>query len=296
MLAGNKSKQTFFASSASQLSMAKITTLSNAVLAACDALDGVADGIVSNVAACRTAFDPDARLACPAGVDLPTCLTPAQLTTVKTMYAPFSLNTTPPITYYIGWPAGGESDPAGWPFWVASNTTGLQDFSTQFIQYFLSLNPATFVPENNLAIITNRANLIDASGTDYSAFRAHNGKLILWHGTTDWAISFNSTALYYGNVVTAAGGQATADQFVEFFPAPGVQHCSGGSGPDFVDLLTPLHNWVANGTPPSQQNLNILKLNLTNLTIINSRPLCKFPKYPRYSSGDPNVATSYTCM
>lgn len=137
---------------------------------------------------------------------------------------------------------------------------------------------------------------MDAESTDYTAFRARNGKLLLWHGTNDWAISYNNTAMYYNRIVTAAGSQAVADQFVEFFPAPGVQHCFGGSGPDFVDLLTPLRNWVEGGAPPSQQNLNIVKLNLQNLTITNSRPLCKFPLYPRYTgSGDRNVFTSYTC-
>jgi len=293
MLAGNKSAQQFFGSAASQLSTAKIATLSNAVLAACDtvAVDGVADGIISNPARCT--FNPSS-LRC-TGADNDSCLTDAQIATVTTIYSPFRLNNG--VAYYIGWPAGGESDPVGWPFWVASQNNGLPSFSTRFIQYFLGQNPVNFVPDNNLQIIADRAALIDAASTDYSAFRAHNGKLILWHGTTDWAISYYSTALYYGNVVQAAGGQTMADQFVEFFPAPGVQHCSGGVGPDFVDLLKPLRNWVEGGPAPSQQSLNIVKFNPQFTAIINSRPLCKYPLYPRYSgSGDQNLFSNYSCV
>jgi len=297
MTAGNATLQQFFASSATQLSAAKINTLSNAVLATCDALDNVADGIVSNPAACRLVFDPS-TLRCTGG-DSDTCLTDAQIATVNTLHDVYALNNGTP--YYIGWPPGGESDPSGWPYWVAASDTGLASFSTRFIRYFLQLgagyDPMNFVPDDHLPMLMNRSALIDASSTDYSAFRARGGKLVLWHGTNDWAISFNSTALYYNQMVQAAGGQASADQFVEFFPAPGVQHCFGGAGPDFVDLLTPLRNWVENGVAPSQQNLNTVKLDLSNLTITNARPLCKFPQYPRYSgSGNTNSAGSYVCV
>jgi len=155
--------------------------------------------------------------------------------------------------------------------------------------------PAAQLVNGFTLAIASRRSLLGASV--YSAFRAHAGKLILWHGTTDWAISFNSTALYYNKIVTDAGGQAVADQFVEFFAAPGVQHCGGGDGSDFVDLLTPLRNWVENGTPASQQTLISAKLNLQNLTCSRPRPLCKFPKYPRFNgTGTTDDFASYTCV
>jgi feruloyl esterase len=297
MLAGNRSARQFFSSAATQLSTAKIMTLTHAVLAACDALDGSADNVVSNPSACR--FDPT-TLRC-AGADNDSCLTVPQLASVNTLYSVFRLNNDAQTAYYIGWPPGGESDPAGWPFWVASPTTGLPDFSTRFIRYFLQLgsnyDTRAFVPENHLPIILNRAQLLDASATDYSAFRARAGKLILWHGTTDWAISFNSTALYYNQIVAQAGGQAAADQFVELFAAPGVEHCSAGSGSDFADLLTPLRNWVENAIPPSQQQLLTAKLDLSTLKFSRVRPLCKFPRYPRFNgSGGADAPGSYSCV
>jgi predicted esterase len=298
MVAGNQGMKRFFQSAATQLSTAKLATLSNAVLAACDMHDNRADGVISNVAACN--FDP-ATLRCPASSDNDSCLTDAQIATVTSIYSTHALNiNSTAVPYYAGWPAGGESASGGWDFWRADLSNGLPDFSTRFVRYFLLQQPAynamNFVPENNLAIIQNRETLIDASSTNYTQFRNRGGKLILWHGTNDPAISYTSTALYYGNVVTAAGGQMAADQFVEFFPAPGVLHCFGGEGSDFVDLLTPLRSWVEAGTPPSQQNLIALKLRTQpTLSLTNPRPLCKFPRYPRYVGGDANQASSFTC-
>jgi feruloyl esterase len=294
MLAGHRNTKQFFGSPANALSAAKTATLSQAVLAACDTLDNADDDIISNPAACS--FNP-ATLRC-TGADSDACLTDAQISTVNTFYSIYRFNNNVP--YYIGWPAGGESDPFGWAIWAATPFDGLPSFSTRFIRYFLLQDPnynvMNFVPENHLPIIANRAALINASSTDYSAFRARGGKLLLWHGTNDWAISFNSTALYYNDVVAAAGGQTSADQFVEFFPAPGVQHCFGGPGPDFVDLLPALQTWTEGGLPPSQQNLNIVKFTLNPLAITNVRPLCKFPRYPRYNgTGNPVAAGSYSC-
>jgi predicted esterase len=301
MVAGNQGMKRFFQSAATQLSAAKLTTLSNAVLAACDLHDNRADGIVSNVAACT--FDP-ATLRCTGG-DNDSCLTDAQIATVNSIYSPHTLNINgTAVPYYIGWPAGGESASGGWDFWRADLDNGLPDFSTRFIRYFLLQNPTynamNFTPELNLTTIQDREALIDAkidsnSNDNYTQFRNSGGKLILWHGTNDPAISYTSTALYYGQIVNAHG-QMGADQFAEFFPAPGVLHCFGGEGSDFVDLLTPLRTWVEAGTAPSQQNLVALKLRTQpTLSLTNPRPLCKYPRYPRYIGGDANLASSYMC-
>ncbi len=295
MMAGNQNYQQIFSSAATQLSTAKIATLSDAVLDACDDLDNVADGIISNYAACS--FDPSTLL-CP-GADADTCLTQDQIDTVNKLSGIYRLQDSTP--YYIGWPSGGESDPLGWVYWIMDVNEGHSEYSKRFIQYFLQLgesyDPMDFVPDDNLPMILNRSALIDASSTDYSEFRALGNKLILWHGTNDWAISFFSTANYYNEIVAAAGGQANADEFVEFFPAPGVQHCFGGAGPDFVDLVSPLREWTENGTAPSAQDLFLLKFNFDTLSIENSRPLCKYPEYPEYNGvGDVTLFTSYSCV
>jgi feruloyl esterase len=138
---------------------------------------------------------------------------------------------------------------------------------------------------------------VSANSTNLERFRARGGKLILWHGGTDAAISQNGTAAYYQRVVQASGGQAAADSFVEYFPAPGVNHCMGGAGADTVNLLPALENWVEKGIAPSSANLVAAKVDLKTGASLLARPLCKYPFYPRYKgAGDPASAASFTCV
>jgi len=82
---------------------------------------------------------------------------------------------------------------------------------------------------------------------------------------------------------------------LEYFPAPGVGHCQGGVGPDHIDLMQAMATWVEHGTPPSKQNLALTKLD-DKRTVTLSRPMCKYPAYPKYKGkGDANLATSFYC-
>jgi hypothetical protein len=106
-------------------------------------------------------------------------------------------------------------------------------------------------------------------------------------------LSSRATTEYYQQIVGAVGSQATADQFVRYYIAPGVTHCSGGPGADGIDLLSALDAWVSNGTAPAA--LTAVKRDVSGATLL-SRPLCVYPRYPRYNgSGDVNAAESYTC-
>ncbi|QRO02022.1 tannase/feruloyl esterase family alpha/beta hydrolase [Archangium violaceum] len=280
------------------LSSAKLMVLGKAVLDACDAKDGVADGIISHPSTCQ--FDP-AVLQCP-GAEQNDCLTAEQVTSVRTIYSPMSLNGT---TVNQGWPVGGEADPEGWSGWITGNGNASLSaagiFGSGLIKFFITrdpnFDPLTFNPNDWLSQINTMSGLVSANSTDLERFRARGGKLILWHGGTDAAISQKGTDVYYENLVQAAGGQAAADTFVEYFPAPGVNHCFGGAGADAVDLLTPLENWVEKGVPPSQAGLVAVKLNPQTGGTVLSRPLCKYPQYPRYNgSGDVASAGSFTCV
>ena len=295
MLAFNRHTQLLSQPGAS-LSDAKLASLGQAVLAACDAQDGLADGILSNPGAC--AFDP-ATLQCQ-GAESDACLTAAQLTPVRAVYAPYVLNGQ---TIYDGWPAGGENDPDAWATWITGHGTPSASvggiFGRELVRYLVTqqptYDPLAFQPTDWLPRIQQLSARISANSTDLSGFRARGGKLVLWHGGTDAAISQKGTASYYERVVQAAGGQKTADGFVEYFPAPGVNHCAGGAGPDTVDLLSALDVWVEHGTAPSGQGLTLRKINASGQAAL-SRPLCKYPRYPRYNgTGDANQATSFTC-
>ena len=104
-------------------------------------------------------------------------------------------------------------------------------------------------------------------------------------------MSSRDTTRYYEAVV-AKLGQVRANRTVEYFQAPGVGHCGGGVGPDRVDLLDAMVGWVERGSPPSRQGLMLTRS--TGGPV--SRPLCKFPAYPRYlGRGDPGTASSFAC-
>ena len=259
-----------------QLSDAQVSRLAKAVRDACDNLDGIADGIVSNPRACAATFNP-ASLRCPGEA----CLTDAQFAFVTS----WTTDATFAGGYRnAGWNlTGNEDDAAGWPEWI----TGSGDFRStkQFafedttVKHYIARDPnvdsVTYAPyDQNPAALAALAALNDATSTDLGAFAARGGKLILWHGGSDAALSVNSTAEYFGAI-------ANRDAFARFYVAPGVNHCSGGPGADSADLLGALDAWVTRGTAP--ETLTARKV-ARDGTVLLSRPLCRYPQYPNSTS------------
>lgn len=297
LLAFNSNMKHMLGTPGGHISAAKVATMASAALEECDALDGSADGVISNVAAC--AFDP-ASLLCAAG-DEDTCLTQQQVETAQAIYGELKLADGTSI--YPGWGPGGEDALEGFPVWL----TGIPDsfpipaqmlLSESLIRNWIVKDPAydtlQFEPESHLPEIAQVAETLDAS-TDLKAFFARKGKVILAHGTNDWAISYKGSVKYWNGVAEAVGGEAARDENMELFLQPGVQHCAGGSGADTVDLLAALERWVEEGEAPSTQGLVSSKLDMEG-AVQFQRPLCKYPEYPRYNgSGDTNDAASYTC-
>ncbi len=279
-------------------SRAQLAHLGQAMLAACDAKDGLADGIVSHPGC---AFDPGV-LQCQ-GPERDTCLTPAQVASARALAAPVVLDGQ---VLYPGWPVGDAEDPGGWAAWRLEpgdfERSAGHVLSRELIRYFITRDPGfdslRFQPgawRERIAEVTAQVSALDP---DLSRFRARGGKLILRHGSADGIISPRGTDAYYEAVVRAAGGQAQADTFVEYFPAPGVHHCGGipGPGPNQVDWLSALETWVERGVPPSRTPLLAHKPDATGAPVL-SRPVCKYPLYPRYSgSGNPNLAEHFTCV
>jgi pimeloyl-ACP methyl ester carboxylesterase len=288
-------------------SAAKIALLSKSVRDACDGLDGIVDGVVSNQAACTPAVFNPASLRCAGGADTGnTCLSDAQLAVVTswTADAVFSGSST---YRNAGWSlTGNEDDPGAWAAWETGNGTlanALQfAFQDTTVKNYLARDPAanslTYTPwDQNQNALFALAALNDATNADIRPFKNSGGKLILWHGGNDPALSKNATIEYYGRVATAVGGQANEDEFARLYIAPGVNHCAGGPGADTADLLGALDQWVVNGTAPG--TLNADKLDSTG-AVAFSRPLCQYPKYPKYTgpAGDAaaaKLAANYTC-
>jgi hypothetical protein len=294
------------ATTGSSFTLAKTQLLAKSIRDACDGLDGIVDGVVSNAAACTTAVFNPASLRCAGGVDTgSTCLSDAQLAVV-TSWTTDAVFAGSPDFRNAAWSLSGNEDDAGaWPAWVTGNGTGTNSYQFLFqsttVKNYLARDPTanslTYTPfdQNQNALYALSA-LNDATKTDIRPFQNRGGKLLLWHGGNDSALSSNATIEYYNNVKTTVGA-VNADSFMRLYIAPGVDHCAGGPGADSSDLLSALDAWVEKGSAPA---ILVADKKDASGTTLFSRPLCVYPKYPRYS-GPANdaiaakLASSYTC-
>jgi feruloyl esterase len=292
---------------------AKLPAIQNAVLAACDALDGVKDGVIEDPRACH--FDPGSMM-CKAG-DAPDCLTDGQVTTLRKIYGgPKNPRTGKQI--FPGYPAGTEAIPGGWSPWILP--PGLQAmFGNSYYKQavferadwdFRSLNFDTDVEIGN----AKAGPVLNATSPDLRSFRANGGKLIQYHGWGDAAISPLSSIEYYESVRDFLSRfpdsrRANADpmEFYRLFLVPGMAHCSGGIGANAFgnargsnrtdadhDILAALETWVEQGTPPAKIIGTGAMVSDPAKTL--TRPLCPYPQTARYrGTGDPSNADSFTC-
>jgi hypothetical protein len=287
---------------------AKTALLARLVREACDDLDGVVDGVVSNQAACSPEYYVPVSLRCPDGIDTgDTCLSDAQLAVVSTWTSDVVFSGSPTFRN-TGWSlTGNEDDPGAWATWLTGNGTVTMAaqylFQDTTVKNYLARDPnadsLAYTPwDQNQNALYAVAALNDATATDLETFANSGAKLLLWHGGNDAALSKHSTAEYYENAVAAAGGQSAADDFMRFYIAPGVNHCAGGPGADSTDLLAALDAWVEEGMAP--ENLVAEKIDRTTGAVAFARPLCEYPEFPLYTgpANDPAataLATNYTC-
>ncbi len=308
--------------------VAKRILLQNAAMAKCDALDGVADGIVSNVSACNAAFDPSnatvdgsvggTPLRCPGGVDTgDTCLSDAQITALKVMDTPakFNFGLASGETQYPGVNVWGSDlgIPYNKPELALNQILGLNAlapvhpitpdmpygaiFYDQWTKYFVTgdanFNGLTLDPENpgNYASrISALSSLQDVNKTDLSAFLARGGKLLIAHGLADVLVSSRATANYVDRVRTSMT-RANADKFLRYYEVPGYGHSVSNQFNLGWDSVTALENWVERDVAP----VNQVAIDKTGVPG-RSRPLCEYGTWPKYKgSGDVNLAVNYSC-
>jgi feruloyl esterase len=295
---------------ASFIPPAKIPAISAAVLAACDALDGVRDGILNDPRQCH--FDP-ATIECKAGEDTDKCLTAPQAAALKKIYA--GPHDPQGHEVFPGYLPGAEDGQGGWGLWITGPAPIKSLMAFFGIGYFSNMvyeksdwDYKTFTLEAGMKSAEEKtASALNAIDADLKPFKARGGKLILYHGWEDPAIPAINTVNYYQSVL-AKMGQRDADSFVRLYMVPGMQHCDNGPGPDSfgqVGKLTfddPQHSvdaaleqWVEKGAAPS--------------TIITSkysaedkqhatmtRPLCAYPQGAKFKgSGDTKDASNFVC-
>ena len=305
--------------------VAKRLAVFNAAMQACDGLDGVTDGIISNQNACNATFDPatatlnGAPLRCAGGADTgDTCLSDAQITAVKAINAPvtfgFALASgekgypgynvwggdlgittfTQAVAPTVAFLNLGSSAPANpMPVTAPYISQQLDGVLKNFITRDASFNPLTFDPLGPTAYSARWGDLskmIDQS-SDLLGFINKGGKLLLAHGVHDVLVSSRATADYYKRQVTQHG-QTKVDSFARYYEVPGLGHAVSSQFNATWDSLTALENWAEKGTAPGAQVTRD-----TQGVPGRTRPMCDFPKWPKYNgTGDVNAAASFTCV
>jgi len=265
----------------------KFVSLHRAVLNACDAADGVVDGIVSDPERCH--FDPQ-TIACKKD-DSPDCLTVAQLKTVKAIYGG-ARNPRTGAPIFPGEIPGSELGWAGMLHVPGPTLTSLSYF--QFALHRDPLwNPETLNFDSDV-VFADRADgdLLNDIDPDLRAFKAHGGKLLMFHGWSDPIISPMESVHYFQSVVDAMGGVEKTTDFVRLFMLPGVGHCQGGPGADAFDKMSVIERWTEQGLAPDA----IVASHAGNAGPQISRPLCAYPEIAEWNGkGDTLDAASFSC-
>ncbi|MBV9499226.1 MAG: tannase/feruloyl esterase family alpha/beta hydrolase [Acidobacteriaceae bacterium] len=288
---------------ASYIPASKLPAISAAVLAACDALDGVTDGILNDPRQCR--FDPSV-LRC-GGVESDSCLTSAQIAQLKRIYA--GLRNSKGEQVFPGYMPGGEEGEEGWKAWITGPAPGraaISMFGVSYLRYMVFDNPAwdlrTVSAEQAVQIAGEKTmHIMDATNPDLRLFKAHGGKLILYHGWSDPGVPALGTVNYYNSVVTKLGLHET-ESFTRLYMVPGMQHGYGGPGPNFFgqswldrndqasaatdaqhNISSALEQWVENGIAPN----SIIATKYVNDSDPMqgdkmTRPLCPYPQVAKY--------------
>jgi feruloyl esterase len=314
------------------LQQAQFQLLNEAALKNCDAADGVEDGQITDPRRCD--FDPSELLCgedeapvasskesggAPAGMAMfgpsqpvatAACLTEAQITAARKLYGG-------PVTasgeaLYPGHQAVGSE--LAWQGWMTGMASVIGSSYLRYLAFpespgsSFTLDDWMFDVEGFDSLRT-MGDVYNATNPDLSAFAERGGKLILYHGWADPAISPYGTLAYYQAVVDTTGDLGETQEFARLFMVPGMFHCSGGNAPSSFDMLGPIQEWVEQGTPPDQ----IIATQYADSgssggfadptagganqgEVIRTRPLCPFPLEQTYDgSGSIDDAESFSC-
>jgi tannase/feruloyl esterase len=284
--------------SASNLPPSALGALHRAVLAACDGTDGLTDGVLEDPSQCR--FDP-AALQCAANQAPGTCLTPAQVESARRVYRGLTDPTTG-AQLYPGLAPGSEPF---WPHRDASNPFPIPLAHYKWLVFadpswdwrtFDFADPADY--QVHLKAESRFAPILNATDPNLREFRKRGGKLLQYHGWNDQLIAPQNSINYYESVISFLGGKdrtaavPEVQSFYRLFMAPGMAHCSGGTGPNSFDMQAALEQWVERGIAPEE----IVATHSINGVVDRSRPLCPYPKVAAYKGkGDTNDAANFVC-
>jgi feruloyl esterase len=282
---------------------AKVAILGDAVTAACDAIDGIEDGVLDDPRKCN--FDP-ATLVCAAGQDESSCLTAVQAQAVTDIWS--GPKNGAGELLYPGLVPGGEAGQGGWSRWVTGQEAyagihfqAAEDFMRNMVFDDPEWDFRTWDYDRDLPIaLAKTGEALDADDPDLSPLRDSGGKLLVYHGWSDPDISPIGTIDYYEEVMSVMGDGANADEalaatkeFFRLFMVPGMGHCRGGPGPDSFDALTAMEQWVEQGVAPDQ----MVASKMVDGEVVRTRPLCTYPQVAEWNgSGSTDDATNFSCV
>jgi len=263
----------------------KYPVIHQAVLDACDTLDGGKDGVIGNPRACK--FDPK-TLECH-GADGPSCLTPAQVETAKLLYSDVKHPTTGQTLYPPLLVPGSE---LAW-----GTLAGPRPFpnAVDAYKYLAYANPewdpSRFDAATDIELMEKAGAVLNTVTPDLRPFFKRGGKLLMYHGWNDRQVPAMSSVSYYERVLDVAG-RGSAGTSIQLYMVPGMDHCQGGVGTDTFNKVAAMEEWVARGKAPAQ----IVASHATDGKVDRTRPLCPYPQIARYKgTGSVVEAESFVC-
>ena len=279
----------------------KLSIVAERVYAKCDKLDGLADGLIDDPRKCP--FHPATDLPmCSGDVDGPSCFTTAQIKTLEKIYDGVKINGK---QFFPGQPLGAEIQAmgpngmsSGWEPWTVTQTGRSLDaqFGESFLRYIAFSKPdpqfdlSKFNFDTDVEKMSAAARLMDATDADLSRFQSRGGKIVMYFGWADPALTPFMGIDYYEKV-EAQMGLSTTD-FFRLFMVPGMFHCRGGVGVSTFDALTPVVQWVEKTVPPDQ----IIGSRVVDEKVVRTRPLCPYPQVAKYKgSGSIDDASNFAC-
>jgi hypothetical protein len=279
----------------------KLSLIADRIYAKCDKLDGLADGLIDDPRKCP--FRPANDLPkCTGDVDGPKCFTNAQIKTLEKIYDGVKINGK---QFFPGQALGAEiqvmgpnGPSSGWEPWMVSQSGRTIDaqFGESFLRYIAFSKPdpefdlSKFNFDTDVEKLSWTARIMDATDPDLSRFQARGGKIVMYFGWADPALTPFMGVDYYEKVETQMGLSTT--DFFRLFMVPGMFHCRGGVGVSTFDALTPVVQWVEKAAAPD----HIIGSRVVDDKVVRTRPLCPYPQVAKYKgSGSIDDADNFAC-
>ncbi len=274
-----------------------LAMVTRAVMAQCDVLDGVEDGILNDPRQCN--FEPES-LQCNNN-DVSACLTAEQVVALENIYqGPVNPDTGESLHFSLE--PGGEG-PEGYGSWLLVGGSGVFDIPTLYYSRSVfddadwDWRSFNFGSDIDLAM-KRTGNILEATDPNLDAFQSNGGKLLIYHGWNDPLIFPQGTIAYYQSIIdnlsmsSPQEAAAATAEFARLYMVPGMAHCRGGPGTDQFDMQTAIEAWVEQGQAPTQ----IEAQHIENGQVTRTRPLCPYPQTAKYDgNGDINNISNFSC-